>query len=365
MRASFLCSTVVAVVIAVQAMGASTPETRDLRDVLGVTHVAGSYHLTDKPFLTEGADQILALGSRVIKLYLFRPAKNYPFNATWPRFKSLVEMAASPAYRGVFTKPFTTYILTAYSFGRSEHYWTKGITDAEKADEARQFHELTRHLLNTYRGTGKTFVLQHWEGDWAARGSFDRKVDPTPEAFAGMAEWLKARQAGVESARKKVGQPGVHVYHAAEVNLVVQAMREGRPGVADKVLPHAHCDLVSYSAWDAGGDPKTLREALDFLARYQPDRPPFGNKNVYIGEFGLPENDRGPEAVRANVRNTVATAHAWGCPWILYWQVYCNEPRRRPVTRNDDVRGFWLLKPDGTRSAAYDVLRALLVPPRP
>ena len=44
---------------------ASLPGNRHLRDLVGVTHVAGKYHLSDKPFLGEGADQILALGSRL------------------------------------------------------------------------------------------------------------------------------------------------------------------------------------------------------------------------------------------------------------------------------------------------------------
>ena len=44
---------------------------KDVRDTVGVIHVAGRYHLTDKDFLNEGADQILALGSRVIKVWFY------------------------------------------------------------------------------------------------------------------------------------------------------------------------------------------------------------------------------------------------------------------------------------------------------
>jgi hypothetical protein len=40
----------------------------------------------------------------------------------------------------------------------------------------------------------------------------------------------------------------------------------------------------------------------------------------------------------------------------VYWQLYCNESRREPVRNNDDVRGFWLLRPDGSRSAMWDEL---------
>lgn len=48
---------------AAAAADPSPPAGRDLRQVLGVTHVAGKYNLTDKQFLVEGADQIAALPS--------------------------------------------------------------------------------------------------------------------------------------------------------------------------------------------------------------------------------------------------------------------------------------------------------------
>jgi len=90
--------------------------TRDVRDVVGVTHVAGLYHLTDKDFLNEGADQILALGSRVIKVWFYAGQKgrvpdSYPYNSRWPKVESLVEGAKTPYFKELFGKPFTTYIL--------------------------------------------------------------------------------------------------------------------------------------------------------------------------------------------------------------------------------------------------------------
>ena len=214
----------------------------------------------------------------------------------------------------MFNRPFTTYILTTYAAGRGEHYWREGVTDAQARDEQRQFYQLTRHLLTTYRGTGKTFVLQHWEGDWAIRGGFDPKTDPTPRAVEGMIRWLGARQAGVDRARAEPGQDRVRVFHAAEVNLVKIAMRDGRPTVSNQVLPQTCVDLVSYSAWDTQGDPKEFRAALDYIARQVPDRAPFGRRNVYVGEFGLPENDRPLPEVQRTVRNVLSTALDWGCP---------------------------------------------------
>ena len=51
------------------------------------------------------------------------------------------------------------------------------------------------------------------------------------------------------------------------------------------------------------------------------------------------------------------------CPYLVYWQVYDNEPRvrnRRPT--NDEVRGFYLIKPDGTKAPAWHYFHALLHP---
>lgn len=329
---------------------------------LGVTHTGGTYnpHQRSEDFLNSGADEIFALGSRTIKLWFTNPASSYPFNSKWPEsFKSLVEMAEHPYYKSVFHKPFTTYILVTYSLGHADHYFTKGITDADKADEERQFYELAKHFLSAYRDTGKTFVLQHWEGDWAVRGHYDLNKDPEPAALDAMAQWLNSRQAGVERVRREVGEHGVHVYHAAEVNVVAKSMLEGKPNVVNKVLPHTHLDLASYSSWDTEGNGPQFRQAIDYIADHLPDNPIFGHKHVYIGEYGWPEND-GLDKAQSTIRNVVDTATDWGCPYIVYWEVYCNEARRKPVKANDDVRGFWLIKPDGAKAWAWDYLHGKL-----
>jgi len=184
-----------------------------------------------------------------------------------------------------------------------------------------------------------------------------------------MVEWLNARQAGVNQARAEVGQQGVRVYHAAEVNRVVQSMRSGFVNMVNKVLPHTKLDLISYSAWDSAtehyADPNVLRGALDFIAAHAPDSPDFGNRNVYIGEFGMPENHYALEQIQTAIPNAVQTGLDWGCPYIVYWQLYCNELKdsnaKPPVKSNDAVRGFWLIRPDGSKSWVWDHFHGLLV----
>jgi hypothetical protein len=365
---------------------------KQLRDIIGVTHVNGQYHLTDKDFLNEGADQILALGSRVIKVWFDKPSDSYRFNSQWPGAGSMVEIAQSPYFRKLFDKPFTTYILMCFSIGRPGGYFRNGLTDEQRAEEQKQFYELAKYLLTTYKSSGKTFILQHWEGDWLIRGNFNKDVDPEPKAIQGMTDWLNARQAGVDQAKQELGQTGparwhwpspardgrahlagdgrahVRVYHAAEVNRVVASMQLGRPGLVNAVLPHTRLDLVSYSAWDSATehfqDPNVLRRALDFIASNTPDSPDFGNRNVYIGEFGMPENEFSAGQIQKAIPNAVNTALDWGCPYIVYWQIYCNEPRPGkgppPVKNNDDVRGFWLIKPDGSKARTWDYFYSLL-----
>jgi len=278
----------------------------------------------------------------------------------------LVEMAQSPYFQKLFNKPFSTYIMMCFSTGRGGGYWKNGITEKLKKDEQRQFYELAKHLLTTYKNTGKTFVLQHWEGDWLIRGNFDAKSDPTPTAISSMIEWLNARQAGVNQAKQEVGQHGVRLYHAAEVNRVVVSMKLGKPNMVNSVLPHTNLDLVSYSAWDAAtehfNDPNVLRDALDFIAKNMPDSPDFGNKNVYMGEYGMPENNYSAEQIQKAIPNAVQTALEWGCPYIVYWQLYCNELKKGtpPVKNNDDVRGFWLIRPDGSKAWTWDYFYQLL-----
>ena len=103
---------------------------QDMSNVLGVCHVDGKYYFTQNDYLDEGADQVLATGSKVLKTYLM-PRFRYPWNSTWPKdIKDLRDVAQSRTYyQSVFEKPFTTYILTAYCVGHDDHYWTTGIND--------------------------------------------------------------------------------------------------------------------------------------------------------------------------------------------------------------------------------------------
>ncbi|MFA6187332.1 MAG: hypothetical protein WC770_09035, partial [Phycisphaerae bacterium] len=252
--------------------------------------------------------------------------------------------------------------------------WHNGMTPEQQAQEQQNFYELTRLLLHKYSGTGKTFVLQDWEGDTAIRnGNTNPSVPPTSQAIAGMIQWLNARQAGVNQARNEYGFPGVRVFNAAEIWAVVSSMDHPEyKNMVTEVLPYINVDLVSYSARDATLDPTTgqplqpqrLHDALDYIASHTNDSPDFGDNNIYIGEFGVDENHVSQQNVETMVNDTINTAFDWGCQYVVFWQLYSNELWDQsapvPVTNNNDVYGIWLIRPDGTFSWAYTCLRSFL-----
>lgn len=339
------------------SLGVSSAEALPTRDVLGSTHAAGKYNFTGEDFLNEGADRLLALGTRVIKVW-FDPNATplYPFNSEWGAPPaSLADLARHPYYRELFAKPFSTIILVVARRVPINEF-VDGMTREEIEVERQQTYDLAGYLLATYAGTGKTFVLQNWEGDHLLRRGLTEDQEPDRLRLLGMAAWLNARQAGVTQARRDVPARGVTVAHAVEVNLLRNAMA-GKVTATNDVIPRTRADLYSYSSWDVEFDPAELVRALDYLASKAPDSALYGSRNVYLGEYGAAKDHVDNEEDRAAViRELTDAALGWGARWVVYWQLYCNEPAYEYQTErpdNQDLRGFWLIRPDGVKTRMY------------
>src|SRR6185436_787111 len=298
MRSSVRCFVVFVLFLSLTSAAARAVP---LRNVLGSTHAAGKYNFTQENFLNEGADQLLELGTRVIKVW-FDPnaTPSYPFNSEWgPLTTDLAELARHPYYRQLFDKPFSTFILVLARRVPVNEF-LDGMTDEEVEVEREQTYGLARYLLTTYEGTGKTFIFQNWEGDHLLRRSLTAEEEPDQTRVRGMIAWLNARQAGVNQARRDVPAKDVTVAHAVEVNLLVQAM-EGKITVTNDVVPRTRADLYSYSSWDVQFDPAGLVRALDYLAAKAPDSALYGSRNVYLGEYGAAKDHVRDERDRAEV----------------------------------------------------------------
>jgi hypothetical protein len=220
-------------------------------------------------------------------------------------------------------------------------------------------YRLTKYLLTAYAGSGKTFVLQNWEGDHVLRFGLGPNEVPDAVRLRGMADWWNARQEGVRQARQEVGENDVEVDHAAEVNFLADAMA-GKVTATNNVVPLTDCDLYSYSSWDLDFTSRRLVAALDYLAAKAPASRRFGHRNIYLGEFGMGK-DHAPEGKRYDrIRQLMEAALAWGVRYAVYWQVYCNESvqgfRGTGRPRNRDLQGFWLVRPDGQRAPIWETL---------
>lgn len=371
--------------------GEITPE--QLRSLLGTTHVAGRYALTEEPYLVEGARTVHErLGYRHLKLWFHNPANLYPWHSAWdlPEGYTLAQLAAHPYYRAAFAFPFRSITLEVFFTQKGQlQPHPRGWMippDLDFTREEKEICDLGVYLLETYRDREVTFILQNWEGDWMIRefpgaewtdpakrpADCDRRV----ETFI---RWAQARQAGVDCARARVPDSKCRLLHAVEVNRVFDAL-QGAPTVVSHVLPHVDIDLVAWSAYDGmnrgpegTGDASACGtwqgfDIIQHFARTR-ERDAQGRPQVMIGEFGLSEMTRPPDHDLNDIlEGALAAALARGCPLMHYWELYCNEPedgslKDCPLERNlreDELHGLWLVKPDGSLGIAGRYFAGLL-----
>ena len=350
--------------------GAKIPE--NLPQILGATHYDGHYHLTDKPFLIEGAERLRSFGFDVAKFWLREDElPGYGYNSDWKsalQSGRLVDVLRHPYYLETLEMPFRTVMLEVFPLVGNKQTFFAG--DNNFTDEEEQFHDVASYLLKTYAARDIVFILQHWEGDWMLRreegGTWGEvPADEVKRRCDAFIRWLAARQKGVERARAEApADTRCKVYHAAEVNRVFD-LEKGLPTLTTHVLPHVALDLVSWSAYDGLADETRTWHGVELIRKHMRPSPTFGDKAVYIGEIGFPERGRSRQEIIGFWDRVMGTLLAMDIPWIVHWELYCNEPHdgtkgdRRPRT-NEEMRGFWLVRPDGSLSHAGDFLGSLV-----
>jgi hypothetical protein len=308
--------------------------------VIGTQTIGASYQFTREPILVETARAILAMGSSTLKFSLT------PQGGSEPKPHTLAETAeGDPAVKAVFQMPFANYVMWVSPFGAPGG---GPFAAARLGAERQELYDLTRHLLTAYNGTGKSFYLGNWEGDWLLT-RMDPSCAPTADAVKSMIDWAHTRQKAVDDARRETPHANVHVYYYVEVNRVRDAM-EGKVRVANKVLPRTNPDFVSYSSYDSqtGDVEKKFAEALDYLQAQLAPKPVIPGKRVFIGEYGMPLLGNSAEAQDRLARHVMRAGLRWGCPFVLYWEMYNNE-----ITPDGRQRGFWLIDDHGIKQPVY------------
>lgn len=368
---------------------------------IGATHVDGKYYFTGEPYIIEGCRTLQQMGYGVVKLWFNKGKKQgkitkidgYSYNSEWqlPDNCTLKDLAQNTYYKTCFDMNFSTIVLSIGGAGVK-------TTNESSQKEEQEIYELTQYLLDEYKDREMTFILENWEGDWIMRGGtgdsarWSRKAGELIKAVDGdrytvlvpadstqrvqnMVKWFTARQRGVERARQENVNSKCKVYHAIEANKVIDSMN-GIPGIINSVLPNVNVDMVSWSCYDAlnttGLDNGILLyKGIEYIKKYfTPSNIMKGEKRVFLGEIGIPEQRYEEllteEPVIKNWDTYVAVCLALNIPYLIQWELYCNEPKDEAFrssngTRtNDEMRGFWLIRPDGTKSFAAKYFDSLL-----
>ena len=274
-----LFSRLSAVVCLVVAVGASAAP---VREVVGVAHIGPRYTFKTWPvpagdaakrdILNEGADELVTLGTQVIKIalhpngkafywYTENPGFTYGFNVPELRLK---ETARLVQYDTLFRKPFKTYIIATMANlpimqGATENIQEfgkygpllDGLSTQERAIERAAMKNLAVHLFETYAGTGKTFVLQNGETDHILREGLPFGATVPAVRIQAVRDWINARQDGVNDARALFPSSNVRIVHATEVNAVADAINGVQGTATNEVVPYTYCNQIldAYSAW--------------------------------------------------------------------------------------------------------------------
>lgn len=308
--------------------------------VLGTQAIGGSYQFTASPPLVEAARAILEMGSNTIKFSL-TPDKSDNIKP-----KNLTETAQNAgSVKTTLAMPFSCYLLWAYPISTEANRFLPASLKSEYAE----MYDLTCYLLKTYAGTGKRFYLGNWEGDWHLTHT-DPNYIPTGEDVQNMITWVNSRQKAVDDAKRATPHRAVEVYYYLEVNRVVDAM-QGKTRLTNAVLPKTNVDYVSYSSYDALNSDIAINlpRSLAYIEAHLPRKSGISGKRVFIGEYGFAALGSSPGEQAERSRQVMRAGLKWGCPFILYWELFNNE-----VTADGKQKGFWLIDDHNEKQPIYD-----------
>lgn len=339
----------------------------------GAAHVDGLYTVPNgsgTQFM-DGVNRIFAVGTsmRTLKVYCTStPDGDYPLQAgfTGPVATSLAEVVQYQQYQDAFALAWDTIVLTCFTFANGQtNWWRVSPTNARLQAEYDEIYELVEYLLTTYSGSGKRFILQNWEGDWAFMDAFNPATFVPERMVPFYAAFLAVRQRAVQDARAAVAHTNVDAIHAVELNRVVDARLMNRRRILTDLAGRIKPDAVSFSAydativdqggwganqaaWEAATEPVLTRALRNIKAAF-PGTP------LYVGEFGFPENEATNDHPLNNVIEMIElverVCRTEECTHLLYWQVFDNESSV-PYT----YRGYWLQKPNGDPTLASQAM---------
>lgn len=301
--------------------------------VLGTNAIGGKYKFTADSKILEQAKQIRAMGSNVLKISLGpNSPKTYELEIAGKQTTTLDLFKAHPDYRKVFDMDFKYIFAWVHTLTGIE--WKKGINKEQEKVLYDEMFQFVTYLLKEYNGSGKTFLIGNWEGDWLLHPNYNRNFTPTKEHIDNMTKWFQIRQQAIDDAKKQSSTKNVEIYYYVEVNLVLKGLK-GEACIAQSILPNVNVDLVSYSSYEAiknrtyAEKKEQLQKVFDYLEKQLQPKPglPF-SRRVYIGEYGYHAKVSDPESFKKQYEETreiMKISLELNLPFALHWQMYNNE----------------------------------------
>lgn len=333
---------------------------------LGSAHTAGLYTYPNGSGtqFTDGCNEIFSRGLPVLKIYATADyaTADYPLQSSWSSTPtSLVELVQTTQYATQLARAWDTVVFTAFPFANgTTNWWRAEPTLAKFQAEYDELYDLGVHLLDTYDGDGKTFIIQTWENDWSMMDSTNPDTHVSWETIRYYVAFNAWRQRAIDDARKAVVSD-CKLLNAYEVNRVLDGrLYPHRKRVINEIASKVKPDVISYSAYDSfivqqgswgatydawlAATTPTLNKAMTQIQQA------FPNSLIQFGEIGLPEESK-PEG--RSIGDMVTAIHRivsqYPVTSFIYWEVFDNEGD-----------GYYLCKSDGTDSEASTALAALL-----
>ncbi|MCF7847843.1 MAG: hypothetical protein K9M45_03245 [Kiritimatiellales bacterium] len=299
-----------------------------------------------------GSDMIkIALDEKHLKRQGFEVGKN----------PSLTELATHPVYEKTLALPYRLAFFWAHGSIQFKYF-----TPRKEKLVYREFYDFTKHLLTKHNGSGKTFMIGNWEGDWLLGAKEAGDGNCTEENIQKMISWMNIRGKAIDDVKKAVPHENVQVYFYMEINQVRKARVDGLKRMVNSVLPHTkYTDYVSISSYEIQGlnvwanpkDADSLRpelfKDLDYVQSKLPPRSIQG-KRVGIGEIGYTlvhirsrygVDEETAETIQARLALENAQVNLeWGVPFWLWWALHNNEP-----DGNGGYLGFGLIDQDSAK----------------
>jgi hypothetical protein len=312
--------------------------------------------------LTQARRYAVAAGARVFRFYL------------GPRFPSDYRpVVADPALSTII---MTVYTSRDYGAGLDDLNLNRPWSEADAEAERRQITWLCEDLYERFGQSPKTVILTNSEADEKLLEIMNYTASPE-RAIENLVAWTNTRHRAIAAARRPHAR--LRIVHGFEISLVNLAIGpdgaggfrkspNGRWNALRDVVPRVRFDVLlnstyesinsPYETQDINTDPALtgvrLRRDLDRIQRAargslsDTGRLLYGDRFIAAGELGFARDrfERLPTGgVLPRLMSALRAAIAWGCPYIVLWQVF--DAPRAPSVSGAEQYGFGMIGRDG------------------